>query len=103
MPRTTLALIAIAASLAALDAGSQEPQPVIRNGVCPPGYWISGNYCTPTAGSRPAIPKVGACPPGYWQTGNYCVARPDARPAVPKKGVCPAGYVQNGEYCLKRP
>ena len=103
MLRAAVAAAVLSALVACFTAAAQQVvTPVTKQGPCPPGYLINGNYCTPTADARPAVPKVGACPAGYWPNGNYCVARTDARPAVPKAGACPAGYSQSGDYCLKR-
>ncbi len=75
--------------------------PLAKDGACPSGYYASGNYCTPTASARFAVPKDGACPSGYYSSGNYCLASSDAsRLAVPKLGSCPSGYYSSGNYCV---
>ena len=75
--------------------------PLAKDGACPSGYYASGNYCTPTASARFAVPKDGACPSGYYSSGNYCLASSDSsRLALPKLGSCPSGYYSSGNYCI---
>ena len=101
MLRKPYAVITATGLLYLLSATGQEPSSVVRQGACPPGYQLSGDFCAPTPNARPAVERRGACPPGYELSGNYCVAARDARPALPRKGACPAGYSGAGEYCLK--
>lgn len=52
------------------------PQPLVRVGSCPLGYYSQGSYCvpSPSGGARPAIERDGAtCPLGYYRSANYCV------------------------------
>ena len=65
MLKVPLAFAVLVALPTALPVHAQQATPVIRQGTCPPGYSSHGNYCTPTAASQPAIPKVGPCPAGY--------------------------------------
>ena len=75
--------------------------PLAKDGSCPTGYYSSGNYCTPTASARFALPKDGSCPSGYYSSGNYCLASSDSsRLAIPKRGSCPSGYYSSGNYCV---
>ncbi|MFM8355901.1 MAG: hypothetical protein ACKOBM_13495 [Gammaproteobacteria bacterium] len=77
------------------------PVPVLKNGPCPPGYYTSGNYCTPSERANPLVQKNGPCPPGYYTSGNYCVGQERAKLTVPKVGPCPPGYYTSGKYCQK--
>jgi hypothetical protein len=63
--------------LTTTTAALAEPVPRLSGG-CPSGYASQGSYCSPMAGSRPAIIKQGQCPSGFFTSGNYCVemARP---------------------------
>lgn len=49
------------------------PSPILKSGMCPPGYTESGNMCVPTANAKPVIAKDGMCPPGWTASGNYCI------------------------------
>ena len=85
-----------------LGAGATSAQePLVKQGLCPSGYYSSGSYCVPGQDARPAVPKVGLCPSGYLSSGNYCVASDAASSAVPRKGLCPTGYISSGDYCVK--
>lgn len=93
-----LALLGVA-SLAA--HASPPPQPVIRTGACPSGYYASGNYCVPGGNARFTLPRAGACPSGYYASGEYCVASSESsKLAIPRAGACPSGYYASGEYCV---
>jgi hypothetical protein len=62
--------------LATLLLAWSQPQPLVRVGTCPLGYYSQGNYCVPSPGglTRPAIERDGAsCPLGYYRSANYCV------------------------------
>jgi len=85
--------------VAPMAFGAPPATPLAKDGACPSGYSSSGNYCTPTASARFALPKDGACPSGYYSSGNYCLASSDSsRLAVPKLGPCPSGYYSSGNY-----
>jgi hypothetical protein len=53
-----------------------QAQPIQKTGYsCPLDYYISGNYCIPSAGNRSkwSIPKEDrSCPLGSYVSGNYC-------------------------------
>ena len=85
-----------------VEAQGITPQPLLRDGPCPGGYYASGNYCMPTSSARPAVPRGGgACPGGYYASGNYCVAAsPGARLAIPRQGACPGGFYASGDFCV---
>ena len=51
--------------------------PVPRTGLCPDGYFPSGQWCAPGPNSAPALPRTGSCPSGFRPSGNYCVGRPE--------------------------
>ncbi|MEN9314680.1 MAG: hypothetical protein RIS35_1073 [Pseudomonadota bacterium] len=94
----TLALLASAALAA---HASPPPQPVVRTGSCPSGYYSSGNYCVPGNNARFALPRSGSCPSGYYSSGDYCVASSESsRLAIPRAGSCPSGYYSSGDYCV---
>lgn len=84
------------------NAMEPQPQPLVRNGGCPPNYAISGAYCIPYSGAKYALSRIGMCPPEYFSSGNYCVSVTErARMAVPKIGTfCPIGYYSSGAYCV---
>lgn len=53
-----------------------QPQPLIRVGACPLGYYTQAGYCVPSPSgvTRPAIQSDGlTCPLGYYKSANYCV------------------------------
>jgi hypothetical protein len=61
-----------------LLAASVMPQPLVRVGGCPLGYYTSGAYCTPSPLAprfeTPPIQRSGAtCPLGYYKSSNYCI------------------------------
>ena len=90
-----LGLTVVAVNVAA------SPQPLVKDGSCPSGYYASGNYCVPDAHARFAVPKTGSCPSGYFSSGNYCVAQSeDSKLAIPRNGSCPNGYFASGDYCV---
>jgi len=77
------------------------PQPVIRDGSCPTGYYSSGNYCVPGSNARFAIERDGSCPTGYYSSGKYCVASSDAsKTVIQRSGSCPSGFYSSGNYCV---
>lgn len=77
------------------------PQPVLRTGACPSGYYASGSYCVPGGSARFALPRSGACPSGYYASGDYCVsASENSKLAIPRAGACPSGYYASGDYCV---
>ena len=49
------------------------------------------------------IPKVGMCPLGYYSSGNYCIqSRGSDKEAIDKRGsFCPLGWYGSGEYCVR--
>lgn len=96
----TLAFAALSL-LATLAHAAPPPQPVIRTGSCPGGYYASGNYCVPGNSARFALPRSGSCPGGYYASGDYCVASSESsRLAIPRSGSCPGGYYASGDYCV---
>lgn len=101
MIRSITLCLAALIHMQSFAATSAPVVPVIKNGPCPPGYYTSGNYCTPGDRATPLIEKSGPCPPGYYTSGNYCAGRSDSRLAVPKVGPCPPGYYTSGNYCIK--
>lgn len=77
------------------------PQPLIRDGSCPSGYYASGNYCVPGSNARFAIERNGSCPSGYYASGNYCVASSNSsKTVIHRSGSCPSGYYASGKYCV---
>jgi hypothetical protein len=49
------------------------PLPVPKQGTCPSGYYTSGNFCAPMAGTQErALPKAGSCPSGWFASGGFC-------------------------------
>ncbi len=87
--------------LPSMANASPMPQPIVKQGSCPSGYYSSSNYCVPTSNARFAIVKNGSCPSGYYSSSNYCVASSDSsRLAVPKVGSCPSGFYSSGQYCV---
>lgn len=96
-----LFILSIFIFVSKMGNASPFPQPLIKNGTCPSGYYSSGAYCVPTQSAKFAIAKVGSCPYAYYSSGNYCVASSDKSPlAMPKIGSCPSGYYSSGEYCV---
>lgn len=82
-------------------AQNNHAQPILRDGGCPSGFYVSGNYCTPGSNAHNAIAKSGSCPSGYFPSGNYCVALSEnSKPAIPKHGSCPSGYYPSSDYCV---
>lgn len=87
---------AVARALAA-----PPPQPLIRDGGCPSGYYASGNYCVPGSNARFAIERSGSCPSGYYASGKYCVASSNnSKTVIHRSGSCPSGYYASGQYCV---
>jgi len=87
-------------------AGVQAATPIVREGAsCPPGYYRSGEYCTPSSqDTKPAISRQGSsCPPNYYRNGDYCVpSKKDVEPPLTRQGSsCPPHYYRNGDYCVK--
>ena len=41
-------------------------------GLCPPGYYRYGGYCTTTTKQRAVERTDTNCPPGTYATGSYC-------------------------------
>jgi hypothetical protein len=98
-----LSCLAVAGGLASPSqaVASPAPQPVLRHGSCPSGFYSSGDYCVPGSGARFALARNGSCPSGYFSSGNYCVASSDSsRLAIPRSGSCPSGYFSSGQYCV---
>lgn len=72
---------------------------ILKDGVCPSGYYQSGVYCI-GVNSAPAIKKNGVCPSGYHQSGSYCLGNStNVGDVIEKMGTCPSGYYQSGAYC----
>jgi hypothetical protein len=94
-------LIVMSAVIALGVSQGAAQEPVIKQGVCPTGYYAAGSYCMPGQNARPAIPKSGICPAGYTTAGAYCLGGGRAPQAIPRRGICPPGYVGSGEYCTK--
>jgi len=87
-------------------AGAQAAAPIVREGAtCPPGYYRSGEYCTPSSqDTKPAISRQGAsCPPNFYRNGDYCVpSKVDVDPPLARQGsTCPPHYYRSGDYCVK--
>jgi len=77
-----------------------SPQPILRNGTCPSGYYASDKYCVPTGSAKFAIERDGACPGEYYASDKYCVAATDlAKAVIPRTGSCPSGWRASGRYC----
>lgn len=77
------------------------PQPLIRDGSCPSGYYASGNYCVPGSNARFSIERNGSCPSGYYASGKYCVASSNnSKTVIHRSGSCPSGYYASGKYCV---
>ena len=48
--------------------------PAVKSAQCPPGYIVSGGYCTPMFRPAPAaVPKLRQCRGSYAQIRNSCV------------------------------
>lgn len=61
--------------LSLLLVASTVPQPLVRIGTCPLGYYGSGTYCVPSTPKQPGplpLQRYNMCPLGYYTTGNYC-------------------------------
>lgn len=94
-------LLLVSASLSGVAVAAPAPQPIIRDGSCPTGYYSSGNYCVPGSNARFAIERTGSCPTGYYSSGKYCVASSDASKTVlHRSGSCPTGFYSSGNYCV---
>ena len=102
--------------LAANSAAAQErcpvnaPKPVkkVEGKACPLSYFLSANYCVPSAMSSmtvyeiPLRNKSTICPMFYFSRDGYCVANTrEARNILIKIGAnCPTGYLKNRDYCI---
>ena len=103
---TLLAPVSAVLALAAPGLAQQPVQPLPKVGVCPLGYYASGNYCVPSksGNTRGAIEKSGkGCPLGFYSSGAYCVSSPsNTREAIQKQGnSCPLGWYSSGNYCVQ--
>ena len=86
------------------------PEPVEKNGPCPPGYRksLDSKFCEPDPSIsvvHPALPKIGACPTDWNEKGNYCVAESDDPTNVKVKEQdkpCGADFTQQGNYCVQK-
>jgi len=84
-----------------LANAAAPPQPILRNGTCPSGYYASDEYCVPTSSARFAITRDGTCPSGYYASDKYCVASTDsAKAVIPRVGSCPSGWYASDKYCV---
>ena len=98
--RSPLGAIVLGFAVVAVNVAA-APQPLIRDGSRPSGYYSSGNYCVPNDNAHFAVPRAGSCPSGYYSSGNYCVAQSDdSKLAIPRTGSCPSGYYSSGDYCV---
>ena len=98
LPQLLAIVITLASPIALADPA---PQPVLRQGSCPSGYYGSGDYCVPNTNARYAVPRIGSCPSGYYGSGDYCVATSSSsKLAIPRRGSCPSGYYGSGDYCV---
>ena len=97
MGNNCMILILLFSSLA---YGAIPPEAIIKSGLCPTNYKVSGDYCQPLSNAKFAIAKNGICPENYSVSGNYCLALDSAKRAIPKSGLCPIGYQPSGNYCL---
>jgi hypothetical protein len=68
-----MSFVATLAMLVLMPAAAAS-MPAVKSAQCPPGYIVSGGYCTPMFRPAPAaVPKVGQCRSSYAQTRNSCV------------------------------
>ena len=82
------------------SANACEPQPILKEGSCPSGYYSNGSYCVPSRGASLVVKRINGCPSGYYTSGNYCVASSTgSRLAIPKSGFCPSGWYTSGSAC----
>ena len=93
--------VLLAVAISGLAVAAPPPQPIIRDGSCPSGYYASGNYCAPGSNARFAIERNGSCPSGYFASGKYCVASSNnSKAVIHRSGSCPSGFYASGKYCV---